>query len=252
MLSVFGTFDYDFKGKYGFSSSIRRDASYRFVEDNKWGTFWSVSGRWNITRDFFENSEIINLLKLRASYGTTGNQNVLARDLDGNNSTIFGGSQLVRDLNASANGYNNTQAFGVSAYANKDLRWEETTQFNIGLDFELLKTSLTGSVDYYNRLTDGIYQQSPISAANGIIGNVLASNDGAIRNQGVELELRYKVFKNTKFKLNVFGNGAYNKNTIEDIGAIDTDADGILDLQMTLQEIKVNYLVSTFSALRWC
>jgi TonB-linked SusC/RagA family outer membrane protein len=226
LLSVFGTFDYDYKSKYGFSSSVRRDGSYRFVDDNQWGTFWSVAGRWNITKeDFFAKSDMINLLKLRASYGTTGNQNVLARGLDANNSTIFGGSQLVRDLNSSVNGYNNTQAFGVSAYANRDLRWEETTQFNVGLDFELLRTRLTGAVDYYNRLTDGIYQQTPISAANGI--TALASNDGAIRNQGVELELRYKVLKDTKFKLAVFANGAYNKNTIENIGSIDTDGDGV-------------------------
>ena len=225
LFSVFGTVDYDYKGKYGFSSSIRRDGSYRFVGDNKWGTFWSVAGRWNITKEnFFENSDNINDLKLRASYGITGNQNILARGENSNISTIFLGSQLVRDLNSNQTGYNNVPSFGVSSYANRDLRWEETSQFNVGVDFEFFKRSLTGSVDYYNRVTEGVYQATPISAGNGITS--LSSNDGDIQNRGFELELRYKILKDGKFKLNVFGNTAYNKGTFKRLGSVDDNNDG--------------------------
>ncbi|MFV8344932.1 SusC/RagA family TonB-linked outer membrane protein [Flavobacterium sp. ZB4P13] len=218
LFSYFGTLDYDYDSKYGFAASVRRDASYRFVDDNKWGTFWSVAGRWNISREnFMQNNDFFKELKLRASYGTTGNQNVAARGEDSDVATIFGAAQAVRDLNSTQSGYGNVASFGVSSFANKDLRWETTAQANIGLDFNI-KGRLTGSFDLYRKLTTDLYTSIPVSASNGF--NNISGNNGSLLNKGIELNLRYDVLKNTAFKLSVYGNGAYNRNEIHDLGVL--------------------------------
>lgn len=227
MFSYFGTLDYDYNQKYGFSASVRRDATYRFVEDNKWGTFWAIAGRWNITEeDFVGKSDILNDLKLRFSYGTTGNQNVQGRGVDSSTSDIFLGSQLVRDLNSSQSGYNNSASFGVASIANTDLVWETTAQFDVGVDFGMFNGRFTGSLDYYNRLTKDLFQSLPVSGANGI--RTISSNDGEIRNKGIEFQGRYNILRDGKFKLSVFGNVGYNVDSFEKLGSADTDGDGSL------------------------
>ena len=233
LFSYFASFDYDFDDKYGFSATIRRDASYRFVDDNKWGTFGSVAARWNISKEnFLKNNEWVTDLKLRASYGTTGNQNVIGRGEDSNQSEIFAGATLVRDLNSAQTGYNNLPSFGIASFANRDLRWEETAQWNVGIDFEI-KRRLSGQLDIYNRRTNDLYQATPISAANGITN--LSSNDGSLENKGVELNLRYDIFKDSEFKLAVFGNIAYNDNNFRTLGSADTDGDGIIRIGTSVQ-----------------
>jgi TonB-dependent starch-binding outer membrane protein SusC len=225
LLSYFSSADYDYDSRYGVSATFRRDGSYRFADENKWGNFWSIAGRWNITNEsFLKNNEWISEMKLRASYGTTGNQNVVGRGVDSNTSTIFIGNQLVRDLNSSQSGYNNSASFGVSSIANTDLVWEETQQWNLGLDFGI-KRRLNGSLDVYNKRTIDLYDAIPVSAGNGATS--LSANNGTIENRGVELVLRYDVFKNSDFKLGVFANGAYNENNIRDLGKLDPDGDGL-------------------------
>lgn len=223
--SYFGTLDYDYNSKYGFAASVRRDASYRFVEDNKWGTFWSVAGRWNINKeDFMKDNTWFRDLKLRASYGTTGNQNVIARGEDSNQSTIFAGAQLVRDLNSTQTGYGNVASFGVATYANTNLQWETVAQFNVGLDFDI-KGRLVGSMDYYKKNTYDFYYAEPVSFINGI--STISNNvDGNLQNEGFEVNLRYNIFKDGDFKLSVFANGAYNKQEIKSLGGLDGDGDG--------------------------
>lgn len=226
LMSFFGTVDYDYDGKYGFSATLRRDGSYKFAGNNQWGNFWSVAARWNISNEnFLKDSEWINDMKLRASIGTTGNQNVVARGVDDSISPLFLGSQIVRDLNSSQTGYNNSASFGVSSYANQDLRWETTTQWNVGLDFGI-KRKLSASIDVYNRLTEDIFLNIPISAGNGITS--LSANNGSVRNSGVEMELRYQVVNNEDFRFSVFANGAFNKNQWENLGVLDDDGDGVV------------------------
>src|SRR5690606_6997735 len=98
LFSYFATAGYDYKGKYGIDATIRRDASFRFTADNRWGTFWSVSGRWNISNEDFMKESVFNNLKLRASYGKTGNQDILGTG-------IFGASGLFNTLYATGLGY---------------------------------------------------------------------------------------------------------------------------------------------------
>lgn len=224
LLSYFATLDYDFSDKYGFTSSIRRDGSYRFSEKNRWGTFWSVGGRWNINKEsFLKESQLVTDLKLRASYGTTGNQNVVARGIDSNFSPIFLGTQLIRDLNASATGYNNSQAYAFTSIANEDLKWETTKQWNFGLDFGI-KNKINGSFDIYSKKTVDLYVSTPISSANGV--TTLSTNNGSLENNGVELNLKYDVIKKENFNFSLFANGAYNKSRFLDLGVLDPNNTG--------------------------
>lgn len=216
-LSYFATVDYDYKEKYGFGGVVRRDASYRFVEDYKWATFWSVSGRWNIDKESFMEGSTFSLLKLRASYGTQGNQNVQAPNYGTN--ALFLATNLVRDLNVTGNGYDNNAGFFTGTIANTELQWEEISQLNFGLDFIVFKNKLEGNIDVYRKETDKLYNNITRSAATSLYGQ--NGNNGTLRNSGVELSLKYNVFRNEDFRLSVFANGAYNKN---EITAID-DAD---------------------------
>ena len=221
LLSYFGTADYDYDSKYGFTSTVRRDGSYRFVDSNKWGNFWAVGGRWNISKEsFLENNSVIKELKLRASYGTTGNQNIVGRDVDADASSIFNFASGVRDLNSVQQGYGNASSYGVATYSNKDAKWETTAQANVGIDYNI-KGRLTGSFDFYRRTTTDLFTSIPISAGNGVPGNSISGNNGAMVNEGIELSLRYEILKDTPFKLSVYANGAQNKNSISDLGLLD-------------------------------
>lgn len=210
LFSYFGLVDYDYDAKYGFSGTIRRDASYRFNTSNRWGTFWSVSGRWNIDKETFMDGSVFDVLKLRASYGTNGNQDVLATG-------YFGAANLTRSLYDSTVGYGNLPAYGVVQLGNDDLKWEVVTQGNVGLDFEVFKSRLRGSADVYQKTTTDLYQPVGISAINAI--TVINANFGTLRNRGVELQFAYDLIRSKADGLNLTlnFNGAYNKNEIIDL-----------------------------------
>jgi TonB-linked SusC/RagA family outer membrane protein len=221
LFSYFATAEYDYNGKYGFSGSFRRDASYKFTAENQWGTFWSVAGRWNVSKEsFLQNSSWLTDLKLRISYGSTGNQNIQARDVDSDVSTIFGFSNGIRDLNSVQQGYGNATSFGVAVYGNPSAQWETNTQTNIGLDFNI-KSRFSGAIDVYQRRTTDLFTAIPFSAANAFPGNSLSGNNGALDNKGVELSLRYDILKDTKFKATIWGNIARNESEIVDLGVLD-------------------------------
>ena len=209
LLSYFGTADYDYDSRFGVSATFRRDASYRFSSLNRWGTFYSVAGRWNLDREkFLEKSEVFDELKLRASYGTTGNQNI-AGGGSGTNANFLS-PNLIRDTNSTSFGYGGATSLDVDIIANSAIKWETTTQFNVGLDFGLYKR-LSGSFDVYTKRTDDLFDAikiSPITSQAEIEGNI-----GSIQNKGIELSLKYDLVKKSDFKVDVFLNGAYNKAT---------------------------------------
>ena len=208
LFSYFASADYDYDGKYGFGATVRRDASSRFASSFRWGTFYSVSGRWNIDKEAFMDGSIFDALKLRGSYGTSGNQEVTVGSFSSLNNT--------RELYVAGTGYNGTQSYVLSQLAVPDLRWEKTAQANIGLDFEVFNSRLSGSFDVYQKKTSDLFIPVPLSAINATTS--VSSNFGALENKGVEVTLGYDVVKNNdgfNFALNF--NGAYNKNTILDI-----------------------------------
>ena len=204
LFSVFGKVDYEYDGKYGISGVLRRDNSFRFVEDNAWGTFWSVSGRWNIDQEKFMENSAVSLLKLRASYGVNGNQDV-------------GGNSLTRTLFGSGTGYNGTVGTFIAQPANRELRWEETKQTNIGVDFGIWNNRLSGTVDVYKKTTDGLFDSRQLSAITGF--TALSVNTGTMDNEGVEASLRYVVYDKNDWRISVNANGSYNKNTVNEVAS---------------------------------
>ncbi|MCL8536480.1 SusC/RagA family TonB-linked outer membrane protein [Chryseobacterium gallinarum] len=209
-LSYFATADYDYADKYGFSGTLRRDGNYRFAPGNKWGTFWSVGGRWNIDKENFMEGSPFDMLKLRGSYGTQGNANVVAAGDDTNPLLLATG--ISREINVVGNGYGNTPGYFLSNIANPTVQWEEIKQANIGLDFKLFKNKLEGNVDIYRKDTDMLYYNIPSSAITGQYN--FRGNYGGLRNEGVELVLRYNVLNNKDYKLTLFANASYNENKI--------------------------------------
>lgn len=207
LFSYFGLASYDYDTRYGLDLTLRRDASFRFIEDNRWGTFWSVSGRWNIINEsFMEGTKVFSDLKLRGSYGTAGNQDITG-------SGVFGAAYLYSTLYSAGRGYNDeANAYALGQLPNRDLRWEEITSTNIGLDFGLFNNRLRGTVDVYRKQTDDLYQSIPLSAINGT--TAINGNFGSLRNQGVELLLAGDIVRNENLRITLNANGSYNKNEV--------------------------------------
>ncbi|SHM78209.1 SusC/RagA family TonB-linked outer membrane protein [Polaribacter sp. KT 15] len=210
LLSYFGTLDYDYDSTLGLSATFRRDASYRFSTTNRWANFWSVSGRVNIDQfDFMEDS-VFNQLKLRGSYGTTGNQRI-------NGGNYYTSPDLAFDFFATGVGYNGEQTIGLSQLGNDTLKWETVAQANIGLDFGLWNSRLRGSVDYYRKKTTDLFQSLPVSAITSVTS--INSNVGSLHNNGLDVNLAYDIIKNNDFKLTFNTVANFNKNYLADLPA---------------------------------
>jgi len=210
LFSYFGQVDYDYDSRFGITGTLRRDASFRFSESNRWGNFYSVSGRWNIDKESFMDDSIFQVLKLRASYGTAGNQNI-------NGSTTFASPDLGRDLFSSGTGYAGQNSLGLAQIGNSTLKWETVESGNIGLDFEVFTRRLRGSFDVYTRKTKDLFQNTPVSAITS--QNTLDANIGSLRNEGVEVTLHYDLLRGGEKGVNISLDfiGGYNKTTILDI-----------------------------------
>jgi len=214
LFSYFGSVNYSYADRFGLGLTARRDASYRFSETNRWGTFWSVDARWNIDREKFMEGSVFNMLKLRGSYGTAGNQNIAGQSIY----SIPNGS---RTLFASGSGYANLPAYVVGQLGNADLKWETIAQGDVGVDFEVFDSKLRGTFDVYRKTTKDLYQSSPLSAITGQFSQL--ANNGSLRNSGIELLLAYDVIKTTDFTLTLSGNGSYNKNEFVKLPTGDVD-----------------------------
>jgi TonB-linked SusC/RagA family outer membrane protein len=232
LFSYFGTLDYDYNKRFGFAGTIRRDATNRFIGDNTWGTFWSVSGRWNIDKESFMQNTAFNMLKLRGSYGTSGNQNI-------NGTSPYNTLNNYLELYGTGGGYEGQNSIFFSQIAYQPISWEVVTQANIGLDFGLYSNKLNGSLDLYNKTTSELFTAQPIQAVSG--ANTLFQNQGSIINKGVELNLNYKVLQN-KNGLNIAlsANGAYNNATREDANLSTIEEGGKLNQYYVIKYAGVN------------
>ena len=208
LLSYFANANYDYKKKYGFGATIRRDASYRFRTSNRWGTFWSVSGRWNIDKENFMSDSPFSLLKLRASYGVTGNQDIVSV---GGFNQYFAAANRVLDLYGTGAGYGGQNSIFAAQVANDDLKWETTTQGNIGLDFEVFDRKLTGSLDYYVKETSDLFVGQRVRSLLGVT-NISINSDGTLKNSGVDLTLGYTPINNGDLRVKFTVSGNYNKS----------------------------------------
>lgn len=208
--SYFGTVNYEYDERYGAAVTVRRDASNKFRKSKQWGTFWSAAARWVLSEEaFMEDVDFVNLLKLRGSYGVTGNQVLSDPGYGGN--PYYGSNTLAWDYYTSDAGYLNSVAY-YPVVGNIDVGWEETHQANIGLDFRLLNNRLEGNIDVYKKNTKKLFTDINLSALTGQYE--INGNNGELENKGVELALRYKVVKSNDFNVTLWANTAYNKNKI--------------------------------------
>jgi len=207
LFSYFSQADYDYDSKYGLTATIRRDASYRFAQSNKWGTFYSIAARWNISNEPFMADSAFDVLKLRGSYGVGGNQNITGGD-------DFSGADLTRDLYATGTGYGGANSLFLAQIGNTTLEWETVTASNIGIDFSVFNRRLRGSIDGYLKTTSNLFQAKPVSAINSV--NSLSANVGELQNKGVDLVLNYTLLQgnNDGLKLDLSLVGNFNKTEL--------------------------------------
>lgn len=208
LASVFATIDLDWDGMFGLSGSIRRDGTSRFTE-NRYGTFWSVAGRWNIDNmSFMQDVDWISILKLRASYGIVGNQNVGSR---------YQGQQTV----GAGGGYQNSNGYSVGALRDTFIQWEQSEQFNVGLSFGFFQNRLTGEFDWYNFITDNLFQGDQVSAA-GTGFTTVTTNVGSLRNRGIDLQVSFDLLRQSSsnpWAITLNANGNWNQNEVLDVPA---------------------------------
>jgi len=202
LLSFFGIADYNFANKYYLQASVRADGSSLFGSSNKWGVFWSVSGSWNISKEKFmeDANSWLSQLKLRASYGVNGNNNISAYRAYG----VYGTTE-----------YNGVTGMVPSRPDNPNLSWEKNKTWNVGLDFGFMDDRLTGSVDFYNRLTTDMLLNKSVPYTTGFGSNFM--NTGSMRNRGLELMLDATIIRNNDWYWSVGGNIAFNRTLVLDL-----------------------------------
>ncbi len=208
LLSYFGKVNYDFQEKYIVSGTLRRDGSSRFGIDNRWGTFYAGSLGWRIDKEsFLINNSYIDRLLLRAGYGSIGNQEI--------------GDYSFTDMINS--GYNyplgnvKSTGFAVSNLGNSKVKWETSNQLNVGVDFELWNGKLTGSLDYFNKITSNLLVRQPIASSAGEAQSPWVNN-GKVQNNGIELALTYSSVVGA-FHYSVSGNAATLHNEVLAVNA---------------------------------
>ncbi len=193
----FGRVQYDFDEKYFVSGSYRRDASSRFHPDHRWGNFWSAGAAWIISKESFFDVEWVDMLKLKASYGSQGNDNIGNYRYVNTYSIVNGG------------GY---PAALPETMGNPDITWETNGNFNAGVEFELFGARLNGSVEYFYRKTSDMLFSFPLSPSFGYTSYF--ANVGDMRNQGVELDLKATPVKTNDFTWDINLNLTHYKNKI--------------------------------------
>lgn len=250
LISDFGRLNYGYKNKYLLQASVRRDGGSVFGANNQWGYFPAVGVAWRITQEgFMQNQTLFNELKLRGSYGVTGNSQgfgaYTAQFLYGSTGTYY------------SNGIQ-AGAYGPIQGANPDLKWEKTATSDIGLDFTILKDKISGSFDWYDKNTTGMIFNYSVSSAI-VPGGKIWANGGSMSNKGIELSLNATPIDKGNFSWKTTLNLAHNTNLITSLsnpyGNGDSirysDPEGQGQTNSTLQILKVGKPLGQFFSLRY-
>ena len=206
-VAYFARGEYDYKGKYLFSASVRREGISSFKESKRFDVFPSVSAGWNITReDFMSDITFINNLKLRGGYGEVGNANSLPL-----NAILFSmGANYPFGPEQQINPGSN-----VPFQVDPNLTWETMKEIDLGFDFAVLENKLTGSFDYYNRITDDIIL--PIAVPSVLSPEAVILNSGRVSNKGIEVSMKWQDAIGENINYWVSGNFSHNKNELEEV-----------------------------------
>lgn len=207
LLSYFGRLNYDYKGKYLLTATLRADASSKLNPDDRWGIFPSAAIAWNIAKeDFMENVSFFDELKLRVGYGTVGNVNGLGDYLF---LTRYTGSN---DLALYLFGDTYYQTYRPDAI-NKDLRWEISKTTNVGLDYAFLNRRIYGSVNAYIRKSEDLIATSTVDPFTNF-SNRVAANIGDMENKGIEVDVTVVPVRTDDFEWSINYNVSFNKNEV--------------------------------------
>ncbi|MBD0285617.1 MAG: TonB-dependent receptor [Flavisolibacter sp.] len=204
LISFYGRANYSLLDKYLVTLTVRRDGSSKFGENRKWGVFPSGSVAWRLSsEDFFPKDGFVNDLKLRVGYGVTGSQeiaNLLSRETLGarTNSYVIGGNAVTIVL--------------PERYANPDIGWEETSQLNVGTDFQFLNNRIYGSLDYYRKNTNELLLSFTIPSPTVVSTQV--ANVGQVENKGIELVLGSRILAQKDFSWRADFNISANRNKV--------------------------------------
>lgn len=195
LMSGLGRLDYNYGEKYFLGGSFRRDGSSRLSPDNRWGTFWSVSGAWSLHKEEFLKNALpeVNNLRLRASYGVNG---TLPTDLFAWKTLLYYRSN-----------YKSNPGGVVTGLGNPNLTWEKSYTYDLALEFGLFKNRLSGSVEYFNRDSKGLLQDVRSSGTTGFYSTL--QNIGVINNSGIEVDLGGDLIATDKFKWSARVNAAF-------------------------------------------
>ncbi|MDF2186911.1 TonB-dependent receptor [Paraflavitalea sp. CAU 1676] len=211
--SVFGRVNYVYKERYALQASVRRDGSSKFGPNKKYGVFPTISAGWTISQEeFMKDLTFINFLKLRASYGLTGNSNLLAGRYY---YTYYAGSL-----------YNNQSTWYPGNIGNPDLGWEETTNTDLAIEFAVLNSRITGELAYYHKKTADLLLNTAVSPSNSFGDFSRNVEGGKILNQGIELSLNAKLINKKELTFSIGGNIAKNYNELISLGGLSADAAG--------------------------
>ncbi len=217
LMSYYGRANATFMGKYMLTATVRRDGTSRFSKDERWGTFPSVALAWRISDEDFmsELSDVVNNLKLRASYGVTGQQ-------DGIGNYNYLATYTLSQPNSAAyylwNG-NWIPIYYTSPYV-ENLKWESTKAWNIGLDFGILKDKVSGSIEYYSRTTENLLATVPAAAGSNFSSSIL-TNVGNVDSEGLEFSVNCNVLNTADWGLDMSLNATWEKNEITNLSIND-------------------------------
>lgn len=211
LIGMFARAQYNFSSKYYASASIRRDGSSRFGDNNKWGWFPTAALGWNIDQEgFVQNLDWLDQLKLRASYGVSGNQEIgdyrskVMYYTSGTGISVETGLPVI--------------TFSPAWNTNRDLKWEETSEVNLGLDFAVFNSKINGSVEVYYKRTDDLLGRYSVPVPPNLASTTFA-NSGSMENKGIEFNMQYAAIdtRNLKWKTNL--TVSHNRQKMLDLGA---------------------------------
>ncbi len=250
LVSFFGRANYGFKNKYLLTATLRRDGSSRFAPENRWGLFPSVALAWRLNEEsFLKDSKLFSDLKLRLGYGITGQQDVLSDYPYLARYTI---SESTAQYQLGNSFVTTLRPEGYDA----NIKWEETTTSNIGLDFSVADSRFGGSIDIYNRETKDLLSVIPVPAGSNLTNQIL-TNVGTMTNKGVELTLNVVPVKTNLINWDVNFNITFNENKITNLTKVATNnTTGILTggisggVGNTIQIHTVGFPRNTFYAQR--
>ncbi len=213
LISYYARLIYTYDGKYIVAASIRSDGSSRFAKDSRWGYFPSLAFTWRMKEEaFLKNSNVLSDLKLRLSYGKTGQQDGIANY---SYQSVYGLSNNTAQYQFGNTLYN---MYRPSAYDSK-LKWEQTAAYNAGIDYGFLKNRITGSLDFYYKKTSDLLSIIPIPMGSNF-ANLLLTNVGNMENKGVEFSINANAVKTNNFSWDIGFNFTYNENKITKLTAV--------------------------------